>query len=357
MAGATTLGSANLSGGTATFTTVGLTQGPYSITAVYGGDANFVGSTSAALTQVVNKISTTTVVNASSNPSVHGQSVLLTATVTAVSPGTGIPTGTVTFKNGMTTLGTGTLSSGVATCTTSLATGSYSITAVYGGASDYANSTSAPLNQVVNKADTAVTLISSPPTSVFGQAVTFTATLAVVTPGAGTPTGTVTFREGSTTLGTGSLNSGQAVFQTSGLSVGSHSVTATYNADSNFNASTSGAVIQTVGKSSTSTTLSSSANPASMGQSITLTAHVTSVSPGGGIPASGSVDFMEGTTKLGTGNQSGGHATLTLPNLPVGSHSITAIYGGDGNYNGSMSTAFTQTINDRSWLFLPFIAK
>src|SRR5206468_4179625 len=114
------------------------------------------------------------------------------------------PSGTVTFKDGTTTLGTGTLSSGQATfSTTSLSGGAHSITAVYGGDGSFNTSTSAAVTQTVNTASTTTTLSSDFNPSVFGQPVTFTA---AVTSSAGTATGTVTFKEGATTLGTGTLN-------------------------------------------------------------------------------------------------------------------------------------------------------
>ena len=83
--------------------------------------------------------------------------------------------------------------------------------------------------------------------SVSGQAVTFTATVKAKSAGAGTPTGTVTLKDGPSTLGTGTLNSsGQAVFTISTLAVGSHSITASYGGDANFTGSTSSKVTQTV---------------------------------------------------------------------------------------------------------------
>jgi hypothetical protein len=125
-----------------------LSVASHSITAVYGGSTDFAGSTSPVLTQAVNKATTSTSVKSSLNPSKSGQSVTFTATVTS---GGGTPTGTVTFKNGSTTLGTGTLSSGKATFSTStLSVGTHSITAAYGGATDFSGSTSPALSQVVN---------------------------------------------------------------------------------------------------------------------------------------------------------------------------------------------------------------
>src|SRR5262249_19011792 len=117
-----------------------------------GGDANFTTSTSAAVSQTVNKASTATALASSANPSVVGQSVTFTATVTAVAPGTGVPTGTVTFQRGTTPLGTATLDrSRVATFAyTFPSKGTYAITATYGGDSNDKTSTSAALSQAVN---------------------------------------------------------------------------------------------------------------------------------------------------------------------------------------------------------------
>ena len=222
MNGTTTLGTGTLSSsGVATFSTSTLATGTNSITAVYEGDTNFTTSTSTAVSQVVNLASTTTLTS-TPNPSVYGQSVTFTATVTGSST---TPTGTVTFMEGSTTLGTGTLSSsGVATfSTTTLAVGTDSVTAVYGGDSTYGSSTSSAVSQVVNLASTTTTVSSSVNPSVYGQSVTFTANVAAVSPGTGEPTGTVTFENSGTSIGTGTLSStGVATFTTSSLAVGAN---------------------------------------------------------------------------------------------------------------------------------------
>ena len=102
----------------------------------------------------VAQASTTTTVTSSPNPSVAGEPVTLTATVSPVSPGSGTPTGTVIFSNGSTQLGTETLSDGVATLTTTtLPTGTDSITAVYSGDTNFIASTSTAINQVVTAGD------------------------------------------------------------------------------------------------------------------------------------------------------------------------------------------------------------
>ncbi|MGO8753390.1 MAG: Ig-like domain-containing protein, partial [Thermoguttaceae bacterium] len=183
---------------------------------------------------------TTTAVTASANPAVSGQTVTFTATVT---PGSGTfdNGGTVQFAVNGTNFGSPvTLSNGQATITDSaLTAGTYTITATYSGDTIYAssNNSSSPLTETVNAASTTTMLISSLNPAPLGQSVTFTATVAAVSPGAGVPTGTVTFVDGSTTLGTGALTSGVATFTTSTLSVGSHTITASYPGDTNFIAS------------------------------------------------------------------------------------------------------------------------
>jgi len=126
-------------------------------------------------------------------------------------------------------------------------------TTLGGGAFD--QGTVFELSPVVNPDSTTTTLTSSSPnnTSVFGQPVTFTATVAVVSPGTGTPTGTVTFLDGSTTLGTGTLSGGVATLTVpstspliAALAVGTHSITAVYGGDTNDLPSTSTLVTQVV---------------------------------------------------------------------------------------------------------------
>src|SRR5207237_1287390 len=130
--------------------------------------------------------------------------------------------------------------------TSGLAVGSHSVTAVYGGDGNFTGGTSAPLAEPVSLDTTTFGLISSPNAPVFGQAVTFTAAVSAAAPGAGTPTGTITFMDGSATLGTGTLSGGQASFTTTSLTVATHDITAVYGGDNNFTGSTSAAVVETV---------------------------------------------------------------------------------------------------------------
>src|SRR5439155_503983 len=146
-----------------------------------------------------------------------------------------------------------------------LTVGSHTIVATYVGDSTFAGS-SGQMTQTVNSATgsaTTTTLTSSPDPSNFGQMVTFNVTVSP-SAGPGAPTGTASFYDGATLLGTGPLSPGgsgaQATFSISTLSVGSHTITASYGGDGNF-AGSSGHVSQTVTAIATTTTLTSSLNP------------------------------------------------------------------------------------------------
>jgi hypothetical protein len=331
---------------TATCTTSTLAVGPHSIVAAYSGDPGFTPSTSTALPYTVNQAATTTTLAAApASPSVFGQSVTFTATVTGGDGG-----GTVAFTDGAATLtGCGAKAlagSGpyTATCTTStLAVGAHSIKATYSGDVSFAGGVSAALPYTVAKAATTTTLAASPASpSVFGQSVTFTATVAAAPPGAGTPTGTVAFTDGATTLtGCGAkalAGSGPytATCTTSTLAVGAHSIKATYSGDANFAGSASAALPYTVGQAATTTTLSASpAGSSNFGQAVTFTATVAAASPGAGTPT-GSVAFTVDGTAVGSAALSAsGQATLTTSSLSAGPHVIAATYSGSGNFLSS----------------------
>lgn len=337
--GATILGTGPISSGTAAFTTSALSAGNHNITAVYPGSGLFQPSTSSALPVSVLKSAVTVAVTSSANPSAVGQNVTFTATIqppAGYSPLTG-PTGSVTFFDGPTSLGTVTAAGGVATfSTSSLTLGSHTIGASYGGDGNF-NSGSGSMTQLVDKSATSVALTSSVNPSSPGQAVTFTATVSGVS-----PAGNVTFRDGSVTLAVVPLSgAGVATFNTSVLSTGTHNITASYEGDNNNFASTSPAVQQVVGSPQligTTTTVASSVNPSAPGQPVTFTA---TVSPSGG---TGTVDFADGQTLIGTGTLSGGQATFTTSALAVGDHVISAIYHGDASFSGSTSSPITQTV-------------
>jgi len=343
----TPIGTAVLSGGTATLIVSNLPAGTRSLTAVYAGDGNFSTSTSTAFSQTVNPAATTVSLVGSGSPTVYGQNVTFTATVTVTAPGAGTPTGTITFRDGATIIATIGVSGGVAVfATTSLSVGAHSITATYNGDTNFnASPASAAVPHTVNAAAATTALAGSGSPTVFGQSVTFTATVSVIAPGGGIPTGTVTFRDGATFLATVSLVGTTAVFTTSNLGVGPHSMTATYNGDTNFSASpASSAVAQQVNPAGTMTTLVISGSPTIFGQTVVFTAAVAASAPGSGTPT-GTITFFDGATPLGTVNLAGGNASLVTSALPAGSHSITATYNGDSNFATSTSAATAQQVN------------
>ena len=312
-------------------------SGTFSASMYLTGVTDAVVLATVPVNEVASKGTTTTALASSLNPSSSGQAVTFTATVT-FSLGE-MPAGeSVTFMNGATQLGTGALSGGSASLTAStLPPGSNSITAVYAGDSNFNGSTSNVVSQVVSQATTTTALVSSLNPSNSGQAVTFTAT---VTSGFGTPPNgeTVTFMNGTTSLGTGALSAGSASLTTSTLPLGTNPITAVYAGDSNFTGSTSNVVSQAVNAATTTTALVSSLNPSGSGKSVKFTATVTPSA------ATGTVKFYNGTALLATKTLSSGVVSYSTAKLPLGSNSITAVYGGDSNYSGSTSAPLIQVV-------------
>lgn len=326
------------------FSYASLSQGSHSITAVYSGDANYLGSTSTPINQQVNN-ATTTVMGASPNPSTYGETVVLSATVSVVSPGSGTPSGLVTFKDGSATLGTVSLNgSGVATLPiSSLSVGNHLLTAEYGGGTDYSGSTSSPINQVVNQALTSVSLNSNPNPSVYGQTVTLNATVTALPPGSGVPTGTVVFMDGSTNLGSGLLSvSGDATLSISDLSAGLHSLTAIYQGDVNYSGSSSSPIVQQVNQVPTTTLLTSSINPSAVSQQVIFEASVSSTSS---IVPTGIVSFFESGILVGSVNlDSNGKASFSTSSLSAGVYPFYAVYSGTTNFSSSSSNSIVQVV-------------
>jgi hypothetical protein len=346
MDGLTDLGSpVTVTGGTAPFTTTTLPAGTHSITAVFAptDSTAFGPSTSTALSYVVNTsgaATTSTAIAAQPDaPVTFGTTVTFTATVT---PDTA--PGTVQFMDGTNTIGSAvTVASGSATFpTSSLPVGTDSITAVFTptDSNAFGSSTSPALGYEVDASTaagpkaTVTTLVASPvsPTTA-GTPVTFTAT---VTPSAA---GSVQFIDGTTDLGspvqtiTGTTSATAASAATTTLPVGTDSITAVFTpADSSsFITSTSDAlsyVVSTAGASPTTTATVVTANPASpitAGTSVTFTATVTP-------SAAGSVQFIDGTTDLGsavqvtTGTTTATATSPAITTLPTGTDSITAVF-------------------------------
>lgn len=350
---AVVVGTANDNVSTAQASIANLTIGNHVITAEYsGGGSGATGYNANTGTlsggQVVNKANSATALTSSQNASVFGQSVTFTATVSAVSPGSGNATGNVVFLDGgnpITGCTSVALSSGQAQCVTSaLAVGNHTITTTYAGDTNFnsSNGTMTGNPQVVNKANTTNGVTSSQNASVFGQLVTFTATISVTSPGAGTPGGTVQFLDGGNPISgcnAAPVSVGVASCQPTSLSVGNHTITTVYSGDGSFNTS-NGSLTgnpQVVNKANTSNAVVSSTNPSVVNNNVTFTATVSVTSPGVGTP-SGTVQFLDGGNPIAgctAAAVSAGQATCTTSALTIGNHTITTVYSGDGNFNTS----------------------
>ncbi len=285
---------------------------------------------------VLNRVvPTTTSVAIPTNSSVFSQPDTFTATVTTTQGNT--PTGTVTFYSGTTKLGTGTLSGNSATVTTGiLPVGSDPITAVYNGDTNdlTSNSNSTPVTQIVIQDNSASSVTTSAATTVFGQSVTFTASL----PGAGVPTGTVDFYDGTTQVGTANLTAGVATFSTTNIPRGSQILTAQFEGSGDFLSSYSPPIGQIVTESSTQTVLSGGGAMV-LGLPALITATVLPVAPATAIPT-GFVLFEDGSVPIATVPlDAHGVAQLSTASLSVGAHAITAIYGGNAGYTISTTTS------------------
>jgi Big-like domain-containing protein len=272
------------------------------------------------------------------NPSEIAQPVTFTATIVA----TGAPTGTITFKEGATVLGTGTVVNKAASfVTSSLAIGSHTISASYSGDAVFAASTSNAVIQVVNKGTVTVTLGSNPNPSTIGQPVLFSASVTAATVAAGTPTGSVTFSEGGTNLGTVPLVGGSATISVSTLGPGSHLIIATYSGDATFKAGVSPIYTQVLNKANSTTSVVAVPNPATRKVVVNLTATVgpTPTSTGGIVTFTSTASNGQVTT-LGTGTvDATGKATLTFTTANNrGTFTITAAYGGNASLNPSSGT-------------------
>ncbi len=351
--GSTLIATGNVDGsGNATITDPTFaTAGSFSLKAVYNPTGNFATSTSAVVTQVVQgSIATSTVLVTTPNPSLTGQTVHLTATVSQ-STNSFAPTGTVSFYDGSTLLDTATLTSGAtATSSDSFSTaGTHSLTAVYNpDDAAFLTSTSAAVNQVVaGNIGTTTTLSSSPNPSLIGQSVHLSATVTQGSSGF-IPTGSVSFYNGSTLLGTGTLNSGGSatIADPSFGTAGTYSLTAVYNPDTSaFTTSTSSVVSQVVYSSTTRTVLSSTPNPSFAGQHVHLSATITNTA-GTSVPT-GTVSFYNGSTLISTGTvNSSGVATIADPQFnTVGTYDLKAVYNPNTTvYLTSNSDVVTQTV-------------
>lgn len=370
------IGTQSLSSGTASFTTSALPVGTHQITAIYGGSATHSGSSSAVLTHTVTGVApandnfanaavvgapgtftgsnigataepgepTHATSNGTRNsvwwrytPSASGQVTIDTFgsnfdTVLAVYTGSAV--------NALTPVAANDDSGGgyqsrvqfdaqagvrynIAVAGYGTSTGSIMLTIAGGGGSGATPTT---------------TSLTGPSSSDLGQSVTFTATVSAAS---GTPSGTVTFRRGATTIGTASLSSGSASITTASLPLGSHQITASYGGSGTHLASMSSALTHVVAGDSADVVVNLSV-PAGIvrpGSPARLVADVASASAGAGTP-SGTVRFSANGTTVGSATLSSGRATLSTA-LPTGSNTVIAHFLGTATHNPGQSSPQT----------------
>ncbi len=343
MDGGTVLGTVALNASGVAMLTVSFSSaGTHPLTVSYPGAGFFQAANSAVLNEVVQTFATTLTLASSVNPVNVGANTVLTATASSTS---GTPAGTVTFMDGSTVLGTGILNaSGVATLTVSFSTpGNHPLTVTFPATGPYLPATSAVLNETVQSLGTTLGLTSSVnPVNVNGN----TVLTATITSTSGTPTGTITFLDGTTVLGTAPLNaSGIATLSVSFSTPGTHPLTATFPASGSYAAATSPVVNQNVQNFAATATLTSSVNPVLISNATVLTATITS--PAG--PPTGSVTFFDGVKSIGTVTlNSSGVATLSVTFSTNGQHILTVNYAGNGLYQPATSAPLTQVVEDFS---------
>ena len=327
--GAPLFGTLNSSGHASVY--LDTTAGTHAITATYGGDANFSQSASSPLAQVVDQIPTISTPTSSPNPSIFGQPVTLSATVSAGN----FATGSVTFLDGASLIGTAplnSLSTGVLT-TSSLGIGTHNVTAIYSNNVGFKASPSGPLTQIVRGTAT-VTLSASNNSPAANAPFSLLASITAPVPGAPGPTGTVTFTDGTTTLGVAAIGASAEASLTlsGGLSGGTHSIAAQYSGDVFYQAATSAPLLEDVAKTVSVTSLGSYIG----NNALSLAAVVRSATTG---TPTGTVQFLDVTlgTVLGSNSLAVGKSTVSLsPPFPPG-HTIQAIYSGDATFAGSRS--------------------
>lgn len=273
---------------------------------------------------------TVTTLASSLNPSVFGQTITFTSTVSSSS---GTPKGTVMFFDGPTAFGSAALVNGRASFSSStLPAGSRSITAVYQGSQVFDRSGSPRLNEVVNIAVTTMSLASSLNPAEIGQPVTYTAT--VTGQYGGAAFGFVSFMDKGKRIGFVEMVGNRATFTTSYKANGTHNISASFPGDANNTGSSASLTeyVRTLPVAS-KTVLTTSGSPSLVGQSVTFTANVTSLY--GSIPDGELVTFYDGATTLGSVALAGGVATYTTSSLSAKSHFIKAAYAGDAIFKKS----------------------
>jgi trimeric autotransporter adhesin len=326
---------------------------------------------------------TTATLTPSSTSFVHSTAITINTSVTGAG---GTPTGSVALMTNSTEVTNQgqsalALSNGSASASVSyLPGGTYSIWGQYSGDGTFGAATSNKTQitvtpeastldyQVLSPESSGLSTIASGSTVPYGTQIildgkalpssfyttcvlTNSTSSACENPQFGAPTGAVTFTDNGKALNTAVINTeGDAEYSTGSYAIGSHSITASYSGDASYNATTAAAITFTVAQvpvsGGTTVKVVSDQNPIASGQTLVLTALVET--GGVGATPTGMVTFYNGASKLGTATLSAGAdpstgaiagvGSLTIP-LTFGSTMITAIYAGDTNYAGPVTSS------------------
>jgi len=332
-----------------------LAVGIHTIVAAYSGDTNYLAGGFIAQIQIVPIVyPTTTTLTASSTSILASQTVRFTASVTSPGQDANAPNplgGTVVFRDGTTNLGTALLNgSQVATFDTALlSSGTHNVTANYLGyaagfeqIASFAASTSPIVTVTVDANSTSTSLSASPTSTQVGSVVSLTA---VVSSGAGTPTGAVTISNGNAVLAVQPLDgTGTAVYSTTFGNPGTQVLTAAYQANASFAASTSpplSLVVNATSQSNQSVTSLSAIENSSVSGALTLLARVS----GGDGPPIGQLTFRDGAESLGNASLNAqGVAVFTISSLGAGLHYFSAIYSGNSVLRASVSPILIERV-------------
>jgi hypothetical protein len=302
---------------------------------------NFPGSTSMQL-------------NISHRRAAFGEPVQVHVHLQAVAHGAATPTGLVVLKDGATQIDSGMVdSNGDITFTAAnLLPGAHDLSVNYEGNGAFITSAATAHVSIV-KIATTVSLTVGPNPAALGTSVGFISVVvpSIPSPWPAIPSGTVTYKDGSKVLGTGPGvdQNGIALFSTTGLSTGKHTITATYSGDSTYQGSKSTAVVETIGPVGTHNRLELSNREIVYGQPLTLTATVSMAHEliGNTQPArpTGMMTFWDGASQLGSANVNNGVATITVSGLSPGRIVIVADYYGDTVFEMSKSASVVVQVN------------
>ena len=309
---------------------VPLAAGSYSVVATFAGDANYEAA-SASTTITIERAPL--VIRANDATKRFGSPLpALTAAATGFVAGE-----TLASLTGSLSVAT--------TATQQSAVGTYPITVAGVSSPNYAIAFVTG-TLTITRGTVAVAVSSSPQPSGLDMPMTFAASVTAAEAAGVAPTGVVQFLTGGTLIGSAPLAGESASISTAGLPAGTHAIEARYLGDGSFDTGI-GAGSHTVRDASgtPAITVTSSRNPANLGQSVTLTANIAMASG----PVSGTIQFYDGATLLGSGPISAGRATFTTSSLSAGSHAVVARFAGNATAPPAMSPVFVQAVGASGW--------